>query len=360
MRRSQSEESVSTVNNPYEMMRKQRLALDPWQDDLEAEAEAVNGKENGNGEATEDDEEKTRAYAEADYIYNSVRRRPFPQATDPGFQRLQRSSSNVIRRSIMVKSPNNRVVHPQMHHHHPQVVYVAPGVGHMPPAAPTTSPDKWATTVKVETNHKSQRSRRSRGSAASVTSSNSEDTSDKESSQSEDETGSKSLSDSEPEVMNEAEKAERLRERNIKRMRDKVTSIKQAAMPKTNTKAAKDEVAVSEQYDGDVSALESPKKVNRVAQNMANSVRGSLRKKSAPGFLSPTASGSSDEQSKLMQLYNRRKRQQESQLRSEFSPNDIMMNGSVGGKGFIVKDVNAEDLKPSKSNCVILFLAHMI
>ena len=67
-------------------------------------------------------------------------------------------------------------------------------------------------------------------------------------------------------------------------------------------------------YDGDVSALESPQKVNKVQQN------------------------SSPESSKLMQLYNRRKRQQESQLRSEFNVKHLDM-----------KELTAKDMQPG--NC---------
>ena len=66
-------------------------------------------------------------------------------------------------------------------------------------------------------------------------------------------------------------------------------------------------------YDGDISALESPQKVNKVQQN-SNSATATI------------------ESSKLMQLYNRRKRQQESQLRSEFN----------------VKHLDMKDLTPAK------------
>ena len=62
-------------------------------------------------------------------------------------------------------------------------------------------------------------------------------------------------------------------------------------------------------YDGDISALESPQKVNKVQQNSNSS--------------NATATGI--ESSKLMQLYNRRKRQQESQLRSEFNVKHLDM-----------------------------------
>ena len=158
------------------------------------------------------------------------------------------------------------------------------------------------------------------------------DTSDKESSDSESDNDSRGDSGSDTELA-EAEKAERLRERNMKRLRDKVTggsasAIKQVS--KTPQHHVKKDDMPADHYDGDISALESPHKVNKIAQNMANNA--SLRKKSAPGILNGS---SSEDHSKLIQLYNRRKRQQESQIRSEFSANDI-----INGKGFI-KDVKA-------------------
>ena len=127
MKRSQSEESVSTTNNPYEAMRKQRLSastnmqgryVSGWNnlDEDSSEPEAADG--------SEDEEDKARAYAEVDMIYNSVRRRPAPPPMHSMFQpsymmsaavdqqqqppsRLQRSSSSVIRRSIILKTPTS-------------------------------------------------------------------------------------------------------------------------------------------------------------------------------------------------------------------------------------------------------------
>ena len=125
MKRSQSEESVSTTN-PYEAMRKQRLSastnmqgryVSGWND----------GEDSSDSEAgSEDEEDKARAYAEVDLIYNSVRRRPPPMHSmafqgqghmpspyvieQPG--RLQRSSSSVIRRSIILKTPSSGKILP--------------------------------------------------------------------------------------------------------------------------------------------------------------------------------------------------------------------------------------------------------
>ena len=147
IKRSQSEESVSTTNNPYEAMRKQRLSastnmqggryVSGWErNNLEDSEESTSEPDHeadqaddDNGGSEIDEEDKARAYAEVDMIYNSVRRRG-PPAPPGMFQpspymihqhvhthaaeqhqqppsRLQRSSSSVIRRSIILKTPTS-------------------------------------------------------------------------------------------------------------------------------------------------------------------------------------------------------------------------------------------------------------
>ena len=140
IKRSQSEESVSTnTNNPYEAMRKQRLSastnmqgryVSGWggnnlDDDEDSDLDEPEPELEAEGLEI-DEEGQARAYAEVDMIYNSVRRRgPAPPAMfQPSYvmhahattvadqhqqppSRLQRSSSSVIRRSIILKTPTS-------------------------------------------------------------------------------------------------------------------------------------------------------------------------------------------------------------------------------------------------------------
>ena len=89
--------------------------------------------------------------------------------------------------------------------------------------------------------------------------------------------------------------------------------------PTTNKIYAREDRGFSKQmnendYDGDISAadLESPQKVNKVHLLQAKSPTS-------------TSVDSASTESKLMQLYHRRKRQQEQQLRSEFNVKHLDM-----------------------------------
>ena len=114
---------MSTLNNPYEAMRKQRLNSSQPAQQTQTPSTANNNagryisgwnnESSGESQNNSEDEERSRAYAEVDLIYNSVRRRALPAMPTLGVnhyepqqpQRLQRSSSNVIRRSVILKTP---------------------------------------------------------------------------------------------------------------------------------------------------------------------------------------------------------------------------------------------------------------
>jgi hypothetical protein len=336
MRRSQSEESVSTTNNPYEAMRKQRLStstnINPgsryvsgWNDNSDPDENEVKTNHRVNND--NDEEDRALAYAEADYIYNSVRRRPppapmgavmpmhpMPYLVEQPPPRLQRSSSNVVRRSIVLRTPTTSKM--------------------LPRPTPTSTLTSKASKSKKSVVYVTSESPRPNASMVKV--GQEDDSSAKESFSDE--------SDSETEANDE--KMKRLQLRNLKRLRDKVKEEEEKlrAMKSfsANHRDVKEQpIGDDDDYDADCSALESPKKVNRVHQNLVNngSLRSSRPRKSrswdtSSQMMDCNPGGESNE-SKLMQLYHRRKKQQEQQLRSQFSAGDI----SKGFSADILKEV---------------------
>lgn len=306
MRRSQSEESVSTLNNPYEAMRKQRLNSSSQQPQTAPSTannttgryiSGWNNESSGESQNNSEDEERSRAYAEVDLIYNSVRRRalPVPMPAGGGHyeqqpQRLQRSSSNVIRRSVILKTPVQHKMLPKTPSNSTTKIYVSNPAVVSPPAAPS-KPSSSALNPDADSSAKESLSE-----------------------------------DSETE---DPEKLQKLQIRNLKRLREKVKEEEEKLRALKNTAAKiKDSSAGSQSnlqkendYDGDISALESPQKVNKVHLKSPIS--------------SSSAVSSSESESKLMQLYHRRKRQQEQQLRSEFNVKHLDM------KELTVKDNSA-------------------
>ena len=210
--------------------------------------------EESSSDDSQDEEDKNRAYAEADLIYNSVRRRPplIPNQniTQPPHQNitqppmLKRSSSSVIRRSIILKTPMN-----------------------------LQKQNSISNSTKIYVNG---------GQEAG-------------------ESAKESSEEDENSEQVENEKMKKLQIRNLKRLREKVKEekLKNSSL-KSNSKitAAVDQ---NNDYDADLSDLQN------------SPVKSNLRR----------ASFSNTDDSKLMQLYNRRKRQQEAQLKSQFSVNDF-------------------------------------
>ena len=320
IRRSQSEESVSTLNNPYEAMRKQRLnSSQQQQQNAHTPSTANNNggryisgwnnESSGESQNNSEDEERSRAYAEVDLIYNSVRRRALPAMPTLGVnhyepqqpQRLQRSSSNVIRRSVILKTP---VQHSKMLPKTPNSttkIYVSnPPMTASAAAAPSNG-------IKPHQVSKSALNEDAEDSSAKESLSEEDDDSDTE----------------------DPEKLQKLQIRNLKRLREKVKEEEEKLRALKNTAAKIKDASASgssgsennllqklneNDYDGDISAadLESPQKVNKVHLLQAKSPTS-------------TSVDSASTESKLMQLYHRRKRQQEQQLRSEFNVKHLDM-----------------------------------
>lgn len=358
IKRSQSEESVST-SNPYEAMRKQRLSastnmagryVSGWNDDepssSESEAEG----------ASEDEEDKARAYAEVDLIYNSVRRRPPPPPMHSMFQpspyvidqqhppRLQRSSSSVIRRSIILKTPTSSKILPAPPSQRPN-----PGGSASTSATPVPPKSKATVYVAAEPqpNNTVVKINMSDDSSAKESSSDVEDM--------EDASGEASASNVNSPMINAAEtdqnsKMKQLQLRNLKRLREKVKeeeeklrALKSAAAKikeaSTNSNSLANSSSIGENevdlgdddYDADCSeSSPAHKKLTAsggvIMGNNNTIVRNRPQSMMISGTSTPQAGPDS---SKLMQLYHRRKRQQELQIRSEFNPGEMQLDSMV-------------------------------
>lgn len=328
---------MSTINNPYEAMRKQRLNSSQPAQQTQTPSTANNNagryisgwnnESSGESQNNSEDEERSRAYAEVDLIYNSVRRRALPAMPTLGSvnhyepqqpQRLQRSSSNVIRRSVILKTP---VQHSKML-----------------PKTPNSTTKIYVSNPPMTVM-----------SSTSAAPSNGKLLSKSALNDAEDSSAKESLSEEDDSDTEDPEKLQKLQIRNLKRLREKVKEEEEKLRALKNTAAKIKDGGCSSgsennllqklenDYDGDISAadLESPQKVNKVH------LQANL--KSPSSTMTTVDSGT---ESKLMQLYHRRKRQQEQQLRSEFNVKHLDM------KELTVKD-NIASHQPG-NNCQLV------